>query len=71
MRISGRTLVSLREGKGWSQTKAAEVYGISRPFLARIESGDRQPSPKVAQRIGEAHGLGLGDILDVSESIAP
>lgn len=63
MVVSGKILRRLREGMGWNQTQAAVRYGISRPFLARIESDDRQPSPSVAKRIAAAHGLDLGDII--------
>lgn len=63
MAVSGRVLKRLRETLGWNQTEAARRYGISRPYLARLESDDRQPSPAVAKRIADAHGLSLADIL--------
>jgi transcriptional regulator with XRE-family HTH domain len=66
--VSGRILKRLREAKGWNQTQAARQYGISRPYLARLESGDRQPSPAVAKRIAEVHELHIGDILTTAEA---
>lgn len=74
MVVSGKVLKRLREGMGWSQTEAAAKYKVSRPYLARLESSNpeqtRQPSPKVAKRIAEAHGLGLSDILTGAEEPA-
>jgi transcriptional regulator with XRE-family HTH domain len=63
MVVSGTVLKRLREGMGWNQTLAAEKYEVSRAYLSRLESGDRQPSPAVAKRIAEVHGLALGDIV--------
>lgn len=63
MVIPGGVLRRLREGLGWSQTAAAERYGISRAHLAHIEAGRKQPSPAVARRMAEALDLPLGDLV--------
>lgn len=64
MRASGAVLKRLREGLGWNQEQAAARFGISRPYLAHIEAGDRQPSAAVARRMADALGIPLGDVIE-------
>lgn len=40
-----------------TQKNVAEKAGISQNFYSCIENGQRCPSPKVAQRIGEVLGI--------------
>lgn len=40
-----------------TQKSVAEKAGISQNFYSCIENGQRCPSPKVAQRIGEVLGV--------------
>lgn len=50
--ISKGTIVSGRKGCGLTQQEMATELGISRSHYANIESGKRNPSPKLAQKIG-------------------
>ena len=72
----GTRVRQLREGKGWSLTDLAERAGISRSYLAQIESGDSVPTQ--AKILQLAHALGalpselLGeepDIVEIPESL--
>lgn len=40
-----------RQIKGWSQTEAARIWGISQSILSAIERGERNVGPTVAYRI--------------------
>ena len=42
---------ALRKRKGLRQTDLAQLANISQPLVAKIESGERKPSVKVAKRI--------------------
>lgn len=44
----------LRESRNMMQADAAKVVGISPIMWSFIENGKRQPSVKLAQRIGKA-----------------
>jgi transcriptional regulator with XRE-family HTH domain len=37
--------------KKWSDARLAEAVGVSRPFITRIRTGERQPSITVAKRL--------------------
>lgn len=52
-------LVEIREEKGLSQYKAAELAGISQSYYGAIETGERgKPlSVKIAKKIGGALGF--------------
>lgn len=42
---------------GYSHQQVADESGITRQFYGMIESGDRQPSAKVAKRIADLLGV--------------
>ena len=47
---------ALREEKGWSQERLAEVSGLSRDAVSRIERGDRK-TPRMATVMAVAEAL--------------
>ena len=46
-------LREVRKEKGITQQQLAESSGVSQSQIARYESGERQPRPKVAQKLGK------------------
>lgn len=50
-------LRSARLAKGWSQEQAAARLGVSQPYLAMLESGERRLTPRLARRAMKAYGL--------------
>ena len=46
-------LKEIRKEKGITQQQLAESSGINQSQVARYESGERMPRPKVAQRIAK------------------
>jgi transcriptional regulator with XRE-family HTH domain len=67
MRDSGNRIRELREAKGISGTKLAEMIGISPQYLYDLERGDKRLNEEIIVRLTEALGvtadylLGLGD----------
>jgi transcriptional regulator with XRE-family HTH domain len=46
-----------RRAAGYGIREAADIMGIDRGYLSRIERGHRCPSPAVAERIAELYCL--------------
>lgn len=57
-------LKQLRESMGFTQYTLGAAIGIGRSYYSMIESGDRQPSLRVALRIKKALGYYGDDIFD-------
>jgi ribosome-binding protein aMBF1 (putative translation factor) len=50
----GRTVRSLREQHGWSQTQLATAAKMTQPAVARFEAGGTIPSLSVLERLAAA-----------------
>src|SRR5688572_8384152 len=44
-----------RRAKGWSQVEAAARLGVSQPYLAMLERGQRRVTQKLAQRAAKLY----------------
>lgn len=53
----------IRQGKGWSQEKLAEMADLDRTYVSGIERGLRNPTIVVIQRIAEALNVTVQDLL--------
>lgn len=49
--------------KKWSNAKLAAAVGVSRPFISRIRSGERQPSLPVAERLSKVTRLPMASFV--------
>jgi transcriptional regulator with XRE-family HTH domain len=58
----------LRNKRGYSQEKLAEIIGVDTDLIAAIENGDEQPDSEMIREIGEALGLSKYD-TDMPESL--
>ena len=63
----GRTVRDLRQAKGLSQERLADEAGIHRSFLYRLERGDVNVSVDTLQRIAQALGVPISQILASAE----
>ncbi|MFS2223349.1 XRE family transcriptional regulator [Pantoea sp. B65] len=62
-------LAELRLGKGWSLEELAEITGISRASLSRIERGETSPTAALLNKLCAAYGLTMSRLLsDVEEN---
>ena len=60
----GTMLYALREKKGLTQVDLAHKAGITQPYLAQIESGERKnPSLVILQRLAKALGVPVAKLL--------
>lgn len=57
MRMKSRDLRTARLAKGLSQVDAAARLGVSQPYLAMLERGQRRLTPRVAVRAAKLYGL--------------
>jgi Zn-dependent peptidase ImmA (M78 family)/DNA-binding XRE family transcriptional regulator len=62
-KMIGINLRRIREAKGLSQEKAAELSGISRPAYRNIENGDSTPKVSTLQNIANGLGVKLQDLI--------
>lgn len=56
----------LRKERGWSQEALADESGLDRTYISGLERLTKNPTITVVQRIAEALGCGMGDLLDGS-----
>jgi transcriptional regulator with XRE-family HTH domain len=50
-------LRTARQSRGWTQARAAARLGVSQPYLAMLEAGQRPLTPAVARRAMRVYGL--------------
>ncbi|MCL6559476.1 MAG: helix-turn-helix transcriptional regulator [Firmicutes bacterium] len=61
-------LYQLRIQKGYSHNDIAKAVGITRRMYSFIESGHRNPSWSVAQRLEQFFGIPAGELLAESDA---
>ena len=59
----GQRLKTLRKEKGLSQEELAERSGLNRPYISGIEQGKRNVSLEVMEKLAEALGMGMGELV--------
>jgi len=58
-----RTLHQLREIRGWTQQKLAQLAGVPRPTVANLESGSANPTLSVLLRIATALQVSVDELI--------
>lgn len=69
-RLAAR-LAALRAEHGWSLDRLAEVSGISRATLSRLERGETSPTASLLGRLCTAYGRTMSRLLAETEGEAP
>ncbi len=64
----GLAIKRLREKKGWTQERLAEMADINTSYIGQIERGLRYPSLKVLFKIADALGVRISELFDSFES---
>ncbi|WP_159672340.1 helix-turn-helix domain-containing protein, partial [Streptomyces mexicanus] len=59
----GRSLLDLRNERGWSRKDLAERSGLSYPYISQLENGDREPSFDTLTKLAQAFGLTVDALL--------
>ena len=60
----GRRLRELRKERGWRLEDLAERTNLSRPYLSRLEGGERQPSLGALFSVAQAYGVTLSSLFE-------
>ena len=60
----GTRLRELRKERGWRLEDLAERTNLSRPYLSRLESGERQPSLGALFSVAQAYGVTLSSLFE-------
>jgi transcriptional regulator with XRE-family HTH domain len=55
---------ALRERRGWTQEQLAKQAGISRVYLARLETARQDPSLSTLEKLAKALGVKVGRLLE-------
>ena len=63
----GQRLREAREAAGLSVRDVTERAGLPRTYLYALERGDNSPSLDTAQRLADAVGVALADLLTVEK----
>jgi transcriptional regulator with XRE-family HTH domain len=58
----------LRQEHGWTLERLAGETGLSKPYLGRLEAGERQPSLAALLALGRAFGLSVSELLGQEET---
>lgn len=59
----GRRLKKLRQERGWSQETLANLADIDRTYLPGIESGKRNVSIILAERLARVFGMSISELF--------
>lgn len=60
----GAEMARLRKEKKLTQAELAQNLGVSQRMIAAIETGERRPSPGLAQRIDAVLGVRWTDFFE-------
>ncbi|GAA1685088.1 hypothetical protein GCM10009745_31940 [Kribbella yunnanensis] len=66
----GAAVRTMREERGWTQTRLAEAAGMTQSALARFEAGGTIPTLALLERIAQAFEARLVVRFDVGDSAA-
>jgi transcriptional regulator with XRE-family HTH domain len=64
--VLARTVASLRAERGWSLDQLAARSGVSKGVLVALEQGRSNPSLTTLARVGDAFGVPVTRLVDVS-----
>jgi transcriptional regulator with XRE-family HTH domain len=64
-------LRQLRAQRGWTLMALAQVSGVSRAMISRIERGEASPTAAVIERLATAFGLSMSQLLSAAPAGPP
>lgn len=66
----GNRLHAMRESRSWTLETLADLTGLSKAYLSRLESGVRQPSIVVLCTIAKAFGVSIATLFEQPDEAA-
>jgi len=67
----GRRLRELRQARGWSLQDLADRSALSKTFLSRLETGDRQASIAAVLTLARVFGVSLASMFEQDVALEP
>ena len=64
----GSRVKKLRTGQGLTLEALADLSGVSRAMISKLERGEKNPTLVVAAKVAQALRVGLTDLMGVAES---
>lgn len=65
----GKAVRAVREELGWTQEDLAERSGLSRPYIVRIEAGERNLTMNTVDRVAKALGRTTSELYRLAEGL--
>ena len=62
--VQGKKIRELRKAKGLSSDKLAEIVGTAGAYIREIELGKSQPSLRMLEKIAQALGVSVAELLE-------
>lgn len=62
--VFGWNVRSVRREKGWTQEQLAFEADVKRSYISEIESGKRNPTLDIVEKIANALGTGAGRLME-------
>ena len=59
-----------RKHRGFTQTDMAREIGVSQPYLAQLENGQREGSVSIYRRLAKSLGLSVDELLPEEPAVA-
>jgi transcriptional regulator with XRE-family HTH domain len=66
----GVRLAAMRAQRGWTLEELADRTELSKPFLSRLEAGDRQPSIAAVLTLAKAYEVPVGALFEQTPAAA-
>ena len=64
----GSRVKKLRTGQGLTLEALADLSGVSRAMISKLERGEKNPTLVVAAKVAQALRVGFTDLMGVAES---
>jgi quercetin dioxygenase-like cupin family protein/DNA-binding XRE family transcriptional regulator len=66
----GSRIHSMRESRGWTLEQLAQRAELSKAYLSRLESGDRQASIAALCAVAKAYGVSVAHLFEQPDAVA-
>jgi transcriptional regulator with XRE-family HTH domain len=63
----GERVRALRRDRGWTLEHLAELSGVSRAMISKLERGEKNPTLVVAAKVAEGLGVSLSRLVGIEE----
>lgn len=61
-------LRSYRDEKGWTLAEASDKWGVSLSYLSELETGEAEPSKKMAMKLSKKTGISVAVLMGLESA---